>query len=227
METSEFIQEFRDNLGDTSRSIPEPTIISYLNTALRRMARSEGLERLFEHHDTFELATINVDGTRAVSWQLGNALGRIIDIRTVSVLKAGSSEIIQIYPKYMEYRDFAMYYALPEQNAPGDPECFTIEQLSASNKLIFNRPPGKLVALDMVYSSFHPRVSKSTDMILVDYGYLDYLTNYVTILHKIETTDMSTARALYEDLDALLVDIKEMLARQKTALGYRRIKRSF
>lgn len=225
--TADIIQDFRDAIGDTSKSIPEASIISYLNTALRRMARSEGLERLFERHDTFELATINKDGTRAVSWQLGNKLGRIIDIRNTTLLKAGDSQVVQIFPKYMEYRDFAVYYPLPEQNLPGDPQRFTIEQIASSNRLIFNRPPGNLVAVDMIYSCFHPRITSPKDPILIDYGYTDYLTTYITILHKVETTDMSTARALYEDLDALLVDIKEALARQKTSLGYRRVKRSF
>lgn len=65
MDVKDFIDEMRSRLGDTSQSITSAYIISYLNTMLRRTARAEGLEKLFQHRDTFELASINTDGTAA------------------------------------------------------------------------------------------------------------------------------------------------------------------
>jgi hypothetical protein len=223
---SEFIQEFRDRIGDTSKSVPPSYIISYLTTALRRLARQEGMERLFDRHDTWELASINHDGTPAAVWDLGN-MGTIIDIRKMRVLKAGSGKVCELKPIFKEYDDFFDCAPLPEQQACGDPNYYTIEQIGTINRLLFNRPPGEPVALDMIYNAFHPRVTNPTDQILINYNYVDVLTEYVIILHKIETTDQSTARALWEDLDTLTADIKEQLARRKTAVGYRRVARSF
>lgn len=226
MDVRDFITEMRSRLGDTSASIPAMWIVSYLNTMLRRTARAEGLERLFERRDTFELATVNKDGTASAAWDLGN-IGKIIDIRKMRVLKVNEGGVVELRPVFVEYDEFFDYSVLPEQQTPGDPNVFTIEQIGPSNRLLFDRPPQNLVAIDMLYSAFHERILTPDGKIYLDYNYLDYILDGVIILHKIETTDMSTARALYEDLDALLVDMKEQLARRKTALGYRRVKRSF
>lgn len=226
MDVKDFIQEMRDRLGDTSGSIPSGYIISYLNTMLRRTARSEGLEKLFQHRDTFELASINRDGTAAAGWDLGN-IGKIIDIDNLRVLKASESGVKELRPKFVEYDEFFDYAVLPEQQTPGDPDYYTIEQIGSLNRLLFNRPPCNLVAIDMKYSAFHERITSVDGKIYLDWNYLDYILDGVIILHKTETTDMATARALYEDLDTLLVDMKEQLARRKTSLGYRRVRRSF
>lgn len=224
--TSDFIQEFRDRIGDTSKSVPPSYITSYLNTALRRLPRQDGLERLFDRRDTWELSSINRDGTPAAAWNLGR-VGTIIDIRKFRVLKADDGKICEIRPKFREYDDFFDDAPLPEQQPCGDPTIYTIEQLGAINRLLFNRPPSNLVVVDMLYSSFHPRVTAPTDEILISWDYADTLMEYVIILHKIETTDQSTARALWEDLDTLTADLKELLAKRKVATGYRRIARSF
>lgn len=227
MDVKDFIDEMRSRLGDTSQSIPSAYVISYLNTMLRRTARAEGLEKLFQHRDTFELASINADGTAAAGWDLGN-IGKIIDIDKMRILKASESGISELRPKFVEYDEFFDYAVLPEQQAPGDPDYYTIEQIGSLNRLLFNRPPKNLVAIDMKYSAFHERITDAVNgKIYLDWNYLDYILDGVIILHKIETTDMATARALYEDLDVLLVDMKEQLARRKTSLGYRRVRRSF
>lgn len=223
---SDIIQEFRDRIGDSSRSVPVSYIISYLNTAFRRLPRQDGLERLMDRRDTWELASINKDGTPSASWDLGK-MGTVIDIRKFRVLKVNDGKICEIKPLYREYDDFFDCAPLPEQQACGDPQYYTIEQLGSINRLMFNRPPGDLVAVDMLYSSFHPRVVSPQDEILISWDYSDTLTEYIIILHKIETTDQSTARALWEDLDVLTADLKELLAKKKTATGYRRIGRSF
>ena len=223
---SDFIQEFRDRIGDTSKSVPASYIISYLNTAFRRLLRQDGLERLRDRHDTWELSSINKDGTPSASWDLGN-IGKIIDIRKIRFLRAGDGKICEIFPIYKEYDDFFDCAPIPEQQPCGDPNYYTIEQLGSLNRLAFNRPPKDLVVVDTIYSAFHPRITSPTDEIHVAWEYSDSLMEYVIILHKIETTDQSTARALWEDLDVVTADLKELLAKKKVATGYRRVARSF
>lgn len=222
----DFIQEFRDRIGDTSKSVPTSYIISYLTTALRRLARTQGMDKLFEYRDVYELAAINGDGTPSAAWDLGN-IGTIINIQNFKVLKADAGGICKLFPKYKEYDAFFDEHPLPEANTPGKPDYYSYEQLGGITRLLFNRPPDKLVAVDMKYSAFHPRITKITDDILMAFDYCDILIDYCIILHKIETTDQSTARALYEDLDLLVTETVEQLARRHGTLNYRCVPRSF
>jgi hypothetical protein len=223
---SAFIQEFRDRIGDTSKSVPISYIISYLNAALRRLVRQDGLERLLDRRDTWELASINGNGTAAASWDLGN-VGTIIDIRKIRFIKAADGRICQTFPTYKDIDDFFDLSPLPEQQPCGDPNYYTIEQLGGINRLAFNRPPAELLVVDMLYSAYHPPITSPDDEIRIAWAYADALVEYVIILHKIETTDQSTARALWEDLDVITADLKELLAKRKVATGYRRVARSF
>lgn len=222
----DFIQEFRDRIGDTSKSVMPSTIISCLTTALRRLARTDGMDKLFEYRDVYELSAINRDGTPSAAWNLGN-IGSIIDIQQFKALKADSGGICKIFPRYKEYNDFFDEHPLPETNTPGNPDYYTFEQIGTITRLLFNRPPDKLLAIDMKYSAFHPRITSIEDNILMAYDYCDLLIEYCIILHKIETTDQSTARALYEDLDLLVTEAKELLAKRKGTLNYRVVPRSF
>lgn len=223
---SEFVQEFRDRIGDSSKAVPSAYILSYLRTALRRLARQEGMEKLFENKKTFELASINKDGTPSASWDLGK-VGTLLDIPNIKMLKVGSNGVCTLEPRYQEYDDFFQHTSFPEQQPPGDPSYFTIEQIGPLNRLIFNRPPLEMIGLDLKFSAFHPRITSEKDVLQINYNYADILTEYVIILHKIETTDQATARALWEDLDVLTADAIELLAKRKTGLPPRRMKRSF
>lgn len=224
--TKEFIQSFRDRIGDTSKSVPASYIISYLNTALRRLAKQDGLERLYEHRDTFQLAAINKDGTPSAAWDLGK-IGTIIDIRKMRILQTNNSEICELKPRFVEYEDFFDRCALPERATPGKPCYYTIEQIATINRLLLDRPPKDLVTIDLYYSAFHPKITSEIDIIQINWNYLDIFEEYCLILHKIETTDMATGRALTEDLDVITADAKELLAKRKGALPYRRIGTSF
>lgn len=222
----DFVQDFRDRLGDSSKSVPVKYVISYLNTALRRLARQEGLERLFEFKKTFELASINADGTPSAAWDLGK-MGLLLDIPNLRVLRVDSEGVCVLTPRYMEYDDFFDRVLMPEQQEPGPPTFFTIEQIGPLNRLLFNRPPLDMTALDIRYSAFHPRVKSESENMQFNYNYADILVEYVLILHKIETTDQATARALWEDLDVLTADARELLAKRMTGLPPRRVTRSF
>lgn len=223
---SDFIQEFRDRIGDTSRSVPASYLITYLNTALRQVMRQDGLERLLDRHDTWELSSINKDGTPSASWDLGN-VGAIIDIRNIRFLKADDGKICEIHPVFKEVDEFFNYVVLPEQQPCGDPSIYTIEQLGRISRLAFDRPPLGLIVVDIRYSAFHPRIVSPEDELLIAWEYADVFLEHIINLHKEETTDMSTARAKWEDIDVLTADLKQSLAKRKTATGPRRVKRSF
>lgn len=223
---SEFITAVRNRLGDSSQSVPVSYWISYLNTALRRLARQDGLDKLFEHRMTTNLAAINADGTPSAAWSLGK-IGTIIDIKNMCVLKTANSEVCDITPKYMEYDHFFDCVTIPERRRAGDPCYYTIEEIGTEARLLFDRPVRDLTSIDIKFTAFHPKLTSENDDLLVSYAYQDILEEYVLILHKIETTDMATARSLWEDIDVLTADARELLAKRKTSSPLRSIKRSF
>lgn len=226
IKVSEFNQAVRNRLGDSSQSVPASYWISYLNTALRRLARQDGLEKLFENRKSINLAAINKDGTPSAAWSLGK-IGPIIDIVKMRVLKTVNSEVCDITPRYVEYDHFFDAVPLPERQRAGDPDYYTVEQIGAESRILFNRPIKDVTAIDIVFSAFHPKITSEDDILQINYAYQDILEEYVLILHKIETTDMATARSLWEDLDVLTADARELLAKRKTSSPLRSIKRSF
>lgn len=222
----DFIEDVRTRIGDTSRSVPASSIMGYLRTALRRVARTDGTEKLFEARDVIDLANINKDGTPSASWELSK-LGTIIDIPHLRILGTTPSRIKPLCPGYMDVREFYQNYPVPEQNSPGEPTAFTIDSVGTnSNRLIFNKPIKELVTIDIWYSVFPARISSPSDKFPISYDFADLLEEYVIILHNIEATDDNRARALWEDVDVLTAEIVEMLARRKKGLPYRRIRRS-
>jgi hypothetical protein len=222
----DFIAEFRTAIDDTSGSVMASSIISYLNTALQRLGLHDGLDKLFYHHDSFELSKLNQDGSYSAAWDLGK-IGQIIDIPNIKLLSASGPDVRRIPVRFMTYDQFFDMCGLPEQNAPGTPTVFTVEQLGTINRLLLDRPPDGLVSLDMRYSCFHPRITSPNDNVQVDYAYWNVLIEYCKILQKQSATDFDEGRALYEDLDLLTTELANRLAARKTGLPYRRMRRSF
>ena len=225
---SEFIEEFRRAIGDATCETPETYIIAWLNTALRRFARSKGLDKLFRFQDTFELSPTNQDGSKSASWFLKNPdvqLGTIINIESLLVLDTTTSEVIAKDLCYMQFERFRREYPFPEQG-----EClshFTTTMFNGDTKITFNAPIDGHYTLDMIYTAFHPRVSKATDIVRVPYSYLDIVLEGVKILQAQESADYATARALYEDWDFLIAEARELLAQQHSAYGLRYLRGSF
>jgi hypothetical protein len=222
----DFVEAVRHRIGDTSRSVPIGQWIAFINTAFRRILRQEGLERLAERRDTWELAYLNKDGTPSASWDLGK-VGKIIDIDSFVVLKAVDGTVCEVTPTFMEYAEFKRRFVMPEAQEPGDPSYYTLEQIGSITRLVFNRPPRELLVLDMKYSATYPRITNQEDEILLAWEYADILEEAVIILHKAETTDNATARAMWEDFDVFAADLVQQLARRKKSTGYRRIARSW
>lgn len=233
----EFIDEFRDRVGDSTCDIPIQYIMNWLNTALRRLARARGLDKLFRYQDTFELARINEDGSAAASWTLKGIpadtgkdaprLGMIIDIKSLLILSTRDCHVGAARMCYVPFDWFRREHPFPEGQTPGQPCVFTLNQMGGETKIIFDRPITKPYAIDMVYSAFHPRVSKLTDLVRVPYSFSDIVQEAVYILYSQESADFATARSLYEDWDFLVSEARELLAKQPDSFGPRQLRGSF
>lgn len=232
---AEFADEFRKAVGDSTCEIPMKSIISWTNTALRRLAREKGLDVLFRYQDTFELANMNKDGSKSTSWFLRGfktddsadspRIGTIIDVESLLVLEADDCRIRHKELCYLPFNWFRREYPFPEDN-----DCltaFTLTEFGGDTKLTFNAPAEGHIAIDLVYTAFHPRITSSEELIRVPYAYADILLEYVKILMNIESADMATARSLYEDIDYLVAQARERLHQQKAGLGLRQLRGSF
>ena len=230
----EFIKEFRSRIGDTTCQTPAKNIIAWINTALRRLARSKGLEKLFTYQDTFQLVRLNADGTPAASWELkgleadGAKLGMIIDIKSMVLTGEGEGCCpCPCRPCYMPLTWFKREHPMPECKRPGCPCFFTINQLSATTQIIFDKPIDKPMTLDLIYVAFPPRVEKGSDIIRVPYSYSDILMEAVIILFNQEAQDDAFARANYEDFDFFVAEAREQLAKQPSGFPPRCMRASF
>jgi len=224
----EFIGDIRARLGDTSCEIPERNVIAWLNLVLPRLAREPGLDKLFKYNDTYELASINTDGSNSASWKMnGVDTGEIIDIKSIRILDSSSCNLTDVSPCYVPYEDFFICNPAPEQNEPGSPSQFTINYMGGDTRIIFDRPINAPHMLDMVYTAFHPRIKTDNDYIKVSLGFIDVLNEYVTIMYMQESADFATARALTEDYDHLVDQAREHLAKRYSGLPFRTLRRSF
>lgn len=232
---NEFIDDFRRAVGDTTCEIAAKSIISWTNTALRRLAREKGLDVLFRYQDTFSLANTNKDGSKSTSWFLRGfktdeseespRIGTIIDIESLLILEASDCHIKHKELCYIPFDWFRREYPFPEER-----DCltsFTLNEFAGDTKLIFNAPIEGEIAVDMVYTAFHPRLTNGSDLIRVPYAYVDILLECVKILMNEESADMATARALYEDWDYLTSQARERLHQQKAGLPLRTVRGSF
>ena len=214
---------------------PIKSIISWTNTALRRLAREKGLDVLFRYQDTFELANMNKDGSPSASWYLRGfkvddkvdspRIGTIIDVESLLVLEADDCRIRHKELCYLPFAYFRKEYPFPEER-----DCltaFTITEFGGDTKLTFNAPAEGHIAIDMIYTAFHPRITSDKELVRIPYAYADILMEGVKILMYEESADMSTARSLYEDWDYLVAQARERLHQQKAGFGLRQVKGSF
>lgn len=232
---SEFIDEFRRAVGDTTCEIPAKSIIGWLNTVLRRLAREKGLDVLFRYQDSFELANTNKDGSRSTSWFLRGfktddsadspRIGTIIDVESLLILEADDCNIRHKEICYLPFYYFRREYPFPENG-----DCltaFTLNEFGGDTKLIFNAPAEGHIAVDMVYTAFHPRITSTDELVRVPYAYSDIVLEGVKIQMYEESADMATARSLYEDWDYLVAQARERLHQQKAGLPMRQMRGSF
>lgn len=221
----DFIAEWRANLGDTTQEVPQHEILAFLNKALRRLLREKGVDKLNRRQDTFEMASVNSDGTPSASWILNQGPSMIINLEDVVFLNTNGAKVKRLCPRYMPIMEFRQKFPVPEANsAGGNPSHFTFFQVGGKTKLIFSCPIDMPYIMDIIYTAFHKRIKSVNDVIEIPYDYLDIVTEAVTIFYNMEAADAATARALYEDYDKLVAEARELLAQQHTAAGNRIVK---
>lgn len=236
IDVAQFVKDFRDNLEDQTGDILTTTILAYLRTALSRLAREPGLDELFLYNDTFELGSLKEDGSPAASWTLngikedngqGRPIGQIINVKSLLILKTEDCKVRPVEPCYLPYRYFRRDHPFPECESPGDPCAFTIQQMQGKTKIIFDKPINRPYAIDMLYSAFHPRITSTKDVIRIPQDYEDLLIEYVKSLYYEGTSDFASSRAILEEQDYYIAQIREQLHRQPEALGNRVMQRSY
>jgi hypothetical protein len=92
---------------------------------------------------------------------------------------------------------------------------------------LLDRPISSPHTVDLYYTAFHPRIKSENDIIMIPYGYADSLAEMLRIFFFMESSDFATSRALYEDYDKLIDDIRELLAKNPSAAPYRKVARSW
>lgn len=239
-------------VGDTECYIESSLIIEWINLSLGELGKWDGLEKLFERHDTINLAGINSDGTPAAGWTLDMSdkpteetttvkgvvtgtkctvpeMPTIIDIRSLRMMRLNTDgcTVTPVDLCYKEYSDFFVCNPMPEQNCAGCPRAYTIEQVGTDLKILFDRPPAGVVAIDMIYSAYPPELNSESDEIRIPNGYIDLVLKLTEINFNIASSDNSAAIALYESADKLINDAVQRLARRKSYQGFRTMKRGF
>ncbi len=230
----DYVDDFRRRMGDTDCTIPVKSIAIWLDDALTNLWQARGLQRLFTYHDTFELASINDDGTSATAFYLDG--GKDYDVQASTINEFYLVRLVNgqgckpcVYNLcYEAPLDFYMENAMPETNTC-TPCSFTMDIINGKQKILFDAPVPPKMMLDMVYSASHPKIdpNNANQLIRIPRAYMNVVDLMVQIGYYKEASDIATARALWEDADLGIANIREMLAKQKATLPARTFKGAF
>jgi len=216
----DFIDDYRMKIGDAGCDTPTRYILAWLNTALKRLARTKGLDRLFTFQDTFELSAINADGTPSNTWNLNaDNMGMILDIKSLLITDSRQCQIHKKCICYLPFDRFRNEYSLTP--CVGEPEAYTITQIDGKTRIIFDKAISSPFAVDMVYTAYHPKITSDTEKIRFPLDYEDLLLEFVSIYQDQESSDFAFARARIEDMDYLVAQAREQLAKYPSTLGHR------
>lgn len=228
----EYVDQFRAEVGDTDCDIDVGSITAWLNRALMEVQQARGLDKLFKFHDTYQLASINNDGSDAVSYYLDGGkdgdvqIGTILDIYMVRLLNGQACEPCPYNLCYENPLDFYTEHPYPEKNVGQNPCQFTIDYINNKYKIIFDAPVPPRMTLDMVYSASHPTINPDNpnQLIRIPKGFMNLYDTLVQIYYYEKASDFSSARALREDSDLEIAQARELLARRKSGLPPRRFR---
>lgn len=228
----EYVDQFRQEVGDTDCDIDAKSIAAWLNRALMEVWQATGLDKLFKYHDTFQLASTNLDGTPATTFYLDGGkdgdiqIGTIKDIYMVRLLNGQACTPCPYELCYEDPLDFYTENPYPEKNLGRNPCKFTIDTIGGKQKILFDAPIPPKMTLDIIYSASHPTITgdNPNQLIKVPKGYQNLYDTLVQIYYYEKASDFSSARALREDSDLDLVQARELLARQKFGLPPRRMR---
>lgn len=210
------IDEVRTQISDDAKLYTDTFILSAINTAIHMLALEEDLQRLFKLRYQAELATVNKDGKPAARWTL-DVPGEVIGKERFNCVEMECYN--DCTPCFKRPQDFFACYKFPEQNCPGLPCSYTIENYNGKTTIIFDRPLDRLCAIDAMFYIIPDYIPKSAlddpnYRIPISSSFTEAICELVKVIINKEQTDFSAANARLQDYDKLVVDIANKLALQ-------------
>ena len=205
------IDQVRTQISDDAELYTDTFLLSAINSAIHILAMEEDLQRLFKLKYKAELATIADNGKPAARWTL-DIPGEIVGKERLNFVEMDCYK--DITPCYKKPEDFYANYRFPEQNCPGLPCCYTMENYNGKTTIIFDRPVDRLIAIDAMFYIIPKYLTKEDKYVPVSSSFAEAIAELVKIIINKEQTDFSAANSRYQDLDKLIVDIANKLALQ-------------
>lgn len=206
------IDEVRTQISDDAHMYTDTFLRSALNSAIKLVALEQDCERVFKIKYQAEFATINKDGTPAARWTLDTE-GEIVGKERMNFVAQGEC-YEDITPCFMTPKEFFRCYKFPENNAPGLPCAYTLEQIGSQTTLIFDRPLDRLVAIDAVFYIIPRYLTADDEMAPFSSSYAETFAELMKIVINKEQTDFANANSRYQDVDKQITDIANKLALQ-------------
>lgn len=212
---AQIIEDVRVQISDDAHMYTDTFLRSALNSAIHLVALEQDCERIFKIKYQAEFATLNKDGTPAARWTLDTE-GEIVGRERMNFISQGEC-YEDITPCYKTPQEFFSCYKFPENNEPGLPCAYTLEQIGSQTTLIFDRPPDRLVAIDAVFYII-PRYLTAADTVApFSSSYAETFAELMKIVINKEQTDFANANARFQDVDKQISDIANKLALQAMA----------
>lgn len=215
------IDEVRTQISDDAHLYTDGFFLSAINSAIHILALEEDLKRLFKIRYKAELATINPDGKPAARWTL-DIPGEVVGKERMSFIEMECYK--DVTPCYQRVEDFYRCFKFPEQECPGLPCAYTLENVNGKTTIIFDRPLDRLVAIDAVFYIIPEYITSTMwKEAKADHGdyyipmspsFAEALMELVKVIINKEQTDFSVASVRLQDYDKLVVDIANKLALQ-------------
>lgn len=206
------IDEVRTQISDDAHMYTDTFLRSALNSAIKLVAMEQDCERVFKIKYQAELATINKDGTPAARWTLDTE-GEIVGKERLNFISQDDC-FRDAAPCYKTPQEFFRCYNFPENNQPGIPCAYTLEQIGSQTTIIFDRPPDRLIAIDAVFYIIPRYLTREDEMAPFSSSYAETFAELMKIVINKEQTDFSNANARYQDVDKQVTDIANKLALQ-------------
>ena len=206
----EVIRVVRSLISDDAHLYTDTFITDAINESIKLISWEEDAEKIFKCKLQTELATINADGTPAARWTLkipGTYRGKEY-FNFVSLDGCYSC----LKPCYKKPEDFFRCCAFPENECPGEPCYYTIEQIGDNTTIIFDRPPNSLVGINALIYIVPQDVTPKNKTIPLARAYRTALTELVKIIINKEQDSFDQARMRYEDYDKHIRDIIQGMA---------------
>jgi len=208
----QIIDNVRMQISDDAHLYTDTFLLSAINSAIHILALEEDLQRLFKLRYKGELATKDPETNRpAARWTL-DIPGEVVGKERMSFIEFECYK--DITPCFKTPQEFFACYKFPEQNCPGLPCSYSIEQYYGKTTIIFDRPLDRLVGIDAMFYII-PRYLTSEDTLApISPSYMEAVCELVKVIINKEQTDFSSANARMQDYDKMVVDIANKLALQ-------------